>query len=62
MEAAMDCPFCDNVMTCWARGRYALQLCFGVGVFDDQWEVWRWETCGFVAVFVALRKSPLVSA
>ncbi len=27
------CPFCDDVMTCWARGRYAPQLCFGAKSF-----------------------------
>jgi hypothetical protein len=38
------CPFCSDVMTCWAKGRYALQLCFGAGAPDERWE-------GFVAVF-----------
>ena len=51
MEAAMACPFCGDVMTCWARGRYALQLCFGAGAPDERWDVWRCPTCGFVAVF-----------
>jgi hypothetical protein len=45
------CPFCGDVMTCWARGRYALPLCFGAGAPDERWEVWRCEACGFVAVF-----------
>jgi hypothetical protein len=39
------CPFCGDVRTCWARGRYALQLCFGAGAPDE-----RWEWCGPVAV------------
>jgi predicted RNA-binding Zn-ribbon protein involved in translation (DUF1610 family) len=45
------CPFCGDVMTCWARGRYALRLCFGAGAEDDRWEVWRCPTCGLVTVF-----------
>jgi hypothetical protein len=32
------CPFCSDVMTCWAKGRYALQLCFGAGAPDERWE------------------------
>jgi hypothetical protein len=43
--------FCGDVMTCWARGRWALRLCFGAGAPDEKWEVWRCPTCGFVAVF-----------
>jgi hypothetical protein len=35
------CPFCGDVMTCWARGRYALQLCLGAGAPDGRREVWR---------------------
>jgi hypothetical protein len=45
------CCFCRDVMTCWARGRRALQLCFGAGVPDDRWEVCRCVDCGFCAVF-----------
>ncbi len=41
-----------------ARGRYALQLCFGAGVPDERWEVWRCEACGFVAVFRTQRNHP----
>jgi len=44
------CPFCGDQMTCWARGRYALSLCFGADAPDERWEVWRCA-CGFVAVF-----------
>jgi hypothetical protein len=29
-----DCPFCGDVMTCWACGPDALQLCFGAGASD----------------------------
>jgi hypothetical protein len=45
------CLFCGDVMPSWARGRYALQLCFGAGAPDDRWEEWHCPTCGFVAVF-----------
>jgi hypothetical protein len=44
------CPFCSCAMTCWARGRYALQLCFGAGAPDERWEVWQCA-CRFAAVF-----------
>ncbi|MDH3457133.1 MAG: hypothetical protein OER90_09860 [Gemmatimonadota bacterium] len=42
---------CGDVMTCWARGRYALQLCFAAGARDERWKVWRcptWWVCGGV--------------
>jgi hypothetical protein len=55
------CLFCGDVMTCRARGRYALRLYFGAGAEDERWEVWRCA-CRFVAVFKRAEASRITCA
>jgi predicted RNA-binding Zn-ribbon protein involved in translation (DUF1610 family) len=44
------CSMCGDILELWARGRWALVLCFGTSAPDDRWQVWRCPSCGFCAI------------